>query len=136
MTIGNCPWPGCGGNAVSSRQHNPAWWDVECRDCGASGPSAKTEDAAIAAWNRIAGPDAVIGRLRYVSAETSQTLTLGNVGIGGIRLSQANGAGLRRWIGFVLTEQCSAEFLAPLAHKDEALAAVMSAARKAIGGNT
>ena len=34
------------------------------------------------------------------------------------------------------TVQRSAEFLAPLAHKDEALAAVMSAARKAIGGNT
>lgn len=67
--IGNCPW--CGGeakafNLMPEHHPGPASWYVECRKCYAAGPCTDTEDLTNAAWNKLAGPDVVVGKMRWV----------------------------------------------------------------------
>ena len=53
------PCPFCGGRGEVG---GIPW--VECQACGASGPHAETEAAAIAAWNRRAHSAEIAGALR------------------------------------------------------------------------
>lgn len=49
-----CPW--CGGEALACEPSDERWL-VQCQSqrCLADGPIAWTKQAAIAAWNRVAG---------------------------------------------------------------------------------
>lgn len=61
--IGNCPW--CGGTAELFGGA-PHWAGCSMGKCLASGPSGSDPELAIAAWNKLAGPDVVVGPLRWV----------------------------------------------------------------------
>lgn len=130
--IGRCPWPGCGGEGLISIQGRDCF--VMCDKCDAAGPRFDRSDTgdhgdiAIAAWNRLAGPDVVIGRVRWVcgpGASPDWRLMMGGIEVG---ILMNVGA----WHARSMGER--GRRLGPFDDEPEASAALVDAVKRAMGG--
>jgi len=58
-----CPFCGSNRTSVEVKAIPISGWRVYCRACNSSGPFKDTPEAAIAAWNSVAGMAEVLGRI-------------------------------------------------------------------------